>query len=114
MLYLIIALVLIAIYTYTKYDTLSPKLFIKSTATLVGYTVGSTPEVVRTTTKLVKASNAKAELELRETGQEAPIGFREGTVIGKKVTRETLADFNKMADDLLKESLAKLDELNSK
>ena len=114
MFYLIITLVIIAIVTYVKYETISPKLLVKSTATIVGYAVGSTPEVIRTTTKLVKASNAAAEVELKTAGKEAPVGFREGTIIGKKVTRDTFSDINRAADDLLKESLAELEALRTK
>jgi len=113
MLYIIITLIVLVAYTYTKYDTISPKLLVRSTATVIGYGIGSAPEIVKTTVTLVKASNAAAELELRTAGSQGPIGFREGTVIGKKVTRETLADISKSAKDLLEESLKELDALKS-
>ena len=113
MLYLIITLVALVVYTYTKWDTISPKLIVREAATLTGLTVGATPELLRTGTKMVKAANAKTELELRQAGSEGPIGFREGTVIAKKATRDTLRPYTAAADLLLKESLAELDKLNS-
>lgn len=111
MLYLIIALAALIVYTYTKWDTLSPKLLVREAATLTGLTVGATPELIRTGTKMVKAANAKTELELRQAGSQGPIGFREGTVIAKKATRDALRPYTVAADKLLKESLAELEEL---
>jgi len=62
---------------------------------------------------MVKAANAKTELELRQAGNGAPIGFREGTIVAKKATRDALKDYHLAADALLKESLAEIAKLNS-
>ena len=103
----------LATYTYTKWETISPKLLVREAATIAGLAIGATPEVVRTTTKMVKAANAKTELELRQAGQDGPVGFRTGTVIGKKTTRDLFSSINSSSDELLKESLAELAKFNS-
>ncbi len=111
--YSLIVIVALIAYTYYKWDTVSPKLVVREAATVVGAVVGATPEVVKTTNLAVKAANAKTELELRQAGSQGPVGFREGTVIAKKATRDALRPVTNAAqevyDDAMKE-LAKLDE----
>ena len=75
---IIIALVSLTLWTFVEWGTVSPKLLVRESATLVGSVVGATPEVVRTTVKAVKAANLATELELKEAGEEGPAAERPG------------------------------------
>ena len=105
LLIIIIALVSLTIYTWARWETVSPKLVVRECFTITGAVVGATPEVTRTTIKVVKAANASAELELLEAGQEGPKGFREGRIVAKRATRSTLSGINEAADASLIKSL---------
>jgi len=109
----IIALVSIIVYTYVRWETVSPKLVVRETATLAGLAIGATPEVVRTTVKVVKAANAVTEYELRSAGEEGPIGFRTGRVVAAKATRDAFKTINVEADERKLNALNKLAELDA-
>ena len=106
---IIIVLSALAIWTFVRWETVSPKLMVRESATLVGAFVGATPEVARTTVKAVKAANAASELSLREAGEEGPIGFRVGRVVAAKATRDLFSDFNTSCDASFKADTAALD-----
>jgi len=113
MLYLIIALVAIIVWTWIKYDTVSPKLVVRESVSVGGAVVGATPVVVRTTIKACKVANIVSEVEMKEAGTEAPLGFREGKAKAYTSTKAALADANKAMDDTLALYQARLDALNS-
>jgi len=114
MLYIILALAALAVWTFVQWETLSLRLFVREGASVAGAVVGATPEVVRTTTKVVKATNARAELELKTAGLDGPVGFREGRVVAAKATRDFLSEVNASATKELKDSLAALEALKTK
>ena len=112
MLYItIIALVSLTVWTFVKWETVSPKLLVRETATLAGAVMGATPEVARTTVKVVKAANLATELELREAGEEGPVGFRTGRTTAAVSTRAALKDMNVSCERSIKLSNIKLARL---
>jgi hypothetical protein len=110
---ILILVVVISVAVYAKYDTISPKLVVKESASYAGAIVGATPEVVRTGTKVVKAVNAQAELDIAEAGELGPRGFKEGRVMTQKAVRDAFSDTNKWADETYKEATAKLSALKN-
>ena len=112
--YILITIIALIAYTYYRWDTVSPKLVVREASTLAGMAIGATPEVIKTTTTMVKAANAKTELELKTAGSLGPVGLREGSIIAKKATRDTLKDITKASQTLLDESLAELAKLETK
>jgi len=110
---IIIVVSLLTVYTYIRWETVSPKLIVREAYTLTGAVIGSTPEVARTTVKVVKAANAVTEYELRVAGEEGPVGFRTGRVVAAKATRDTFKSINKSADERKLNALNKLAELDA-
>ena len=108
---LIIVLSALVTWTFVKWETVSPKLLVRESATLVGTIVGATPELVRTTTKAVKAANLATELELKEAGSEGPKGFNIGRVNAAVSTRAAFKATNISLERSLKLSQIKLDRL---
>ena len=113
MLYIIITIVALIVWTWVKYDTVSPKLVVRESVAVAGTVAGATPVVVRTTIKAAKTANIVSEVEMKEAGTEAPLGFREGRVKAYKSTKEALASTNAALDKTLAEYQARLNELNS-
>ena len=112
----LIALVVITlvVWTWIKYDTVSPKLLVREGASVGGAVVGATPVVVRTTIKAGKAANLASDVALKEAGTEGPLGFREGKAKAYTATKSALADTNLALDKSIEESMKKLAELNNK
>ena len=110
---IIIVLIVLIVWTWTKWETVSPKLLIRETAGIAGVIVGATPELARTTVKLAKAANATSELAIRESGQDAPVGFRGSRRAAHTATREFLQSTNDYADKELSEANAALAALKS-
>ena len=113
LLIIIIALVSLTVYTWVRWETVSPKLVIREAATITGAVIGATPEVARTTVKVIKAANAVTEYELRSAGEEGPIGFRTGRVVAAKATRDAFHSVNVSADTTKLDALNKLAELDA-
>lgn len=111
MFYFILIVVALVIWTWVKWETISPKLLVRESATIAGAFIGAAPEVARTTVKVAKAANAKTDLELRQAGSEGPVGFRTGKVMAAKATRDVLRDINREADELLAKTLADLEAM---
>lgn len=78
MLYVILLVAIIAISTYLRWDTISPKLMVKETAHWAGITAKSAPSVAKATIETVKTANAMADVEVARSGRQVDIGFREG------------------------------------
>ena len=111
---LLITLTLIALLvtvTYLRWDTVSPKLLVREAASIGGAVVGATPEVLSTTVRVMRASNAVSEVALREAGLEGPVGFREGRVVSARATRLALSDINSSARSELEVAKARLAEM---
>ena len=105
---LLLLITVLTVWTWSRWDTVSPKLLVRESATIVGSVVGATPEVARTGVKLAKAANAASEVALREAGEDGPVGYNVGRITAAKATRDLFKEVNQEADDLRRESLAKL------
>lgn len=112
--FILIVVVALAIHTWIKYDTLSPKLLVRESASVGGAVVGVTPVVVRTTIKAGKAANLASDVAMKEAGEEGPLGFREGKVKAYTATKAAFADTNKALDDSIARDTARLAELKAK
>ena len=112
MLYItIIALVSLTVWTYIRWETISPKLVVRELFSLVGMVAGSTPQVVITTVKAAKTANAVTELELKQAGSEGPVGFVEGRSRAGLATQKVLQPINDSLDATLESTLKELDSL---
>lgn len=111
MTYIVIVLAVLAIWTWFKYETVSPKLIVREGASVAGAVVGATPVVTRTAIKAGKAANLASEVALREAGEEGPLGFREGRAAAYSATKTTLADTNKALDESISADEKRLREL---
>ena len=113
MLYIILLLAALAVWTWYRWETVSPKLLVREGATFVGAVAGATPELARTTVNAVKTANAVSELALREAGEEGPVGFRTGRAVAAEATREFFEDFNAEAKTTRETCLASIAELKA-
>jgi hypothetical protein len=110
---IILAVAVLAVWTWVKYDTLSPKLLVRESAAVAGTVVGATPVVVRTTIKAGKAANLASDVALQEAGTEGPLGFREGKAKAYTATKSALADTNSALDKSIADSLAQLEAIKA-
>ena len=113
MLYIILIIVALVVWTFIQYETVSPKLVVKEASTVVGLAVGYTPQATKTVIKAVKTANAVAELDIREAGSEGPVGFREGKIKGYKSAKDTFAPINKDLDESYRNAIAALEALKT-
>ncbi len=113
MLYFTLAIIALIVWTWVKYDTVSPKLVVRESVSVAGAIAGSTPVIVRTSIKAAKTANLVSEVEMKEAGTEAPLGFREGKAKAYTSTKSALADANKAMDETMAKYQARLDALNS-
>ena len=111
---IILVVITLVVWTWIKYDTVSPKLLVREGASVGGAIIGATPVVVRTTIKAGKAANLASDVALKEAGTEGPLGFREGKAKAYTATKSALAETNLVLDKSIEESMKRLAELNSK
>lgn len=70
--------VTVAISAYNRFDTLSPKLFIKELGHWLGFTVKSAPSIAKAGVETVKTANKAADLHVQQSGIEAKRGYNTG------------------------------------
>ena len=78
MLYIIAIIAVIAIATYLRWDTISPKLMVKELAHWVGITIKTAPSATKATIETIKTANVMADVEVARSGRQVDIGFKEG------------------------------------
>ena len=113
MLYIILILAALAVWTYVQWETLSLRLFVREGASLVGSVAGAAPEVAKVSINIVKASNAKAELELYEAGREGPAGFIAGRKAAAEASKDFFAEINASCKASLEADLKALEALKA-
>ena len=95
---IVLVVIALVVWTWIKFDTVSPKLLVREGASVAGAFVGATPVVVRTTIKAGKAANLASDVALKEAGTEGPLGFREGKAKAYTATKSALSDTNAALD----------------